>query len=601
MVDKKYANNAEKQRAYRLRKKVQRQQVVLQQQGNNGGNQENIYILDLPKKERIQYYVDHKVSPTLAKQIEELLSGKKSDLERTPYSHYHEDISLFKTHYCGKDLIPFQERILIRIQEAIKNARARGLDQVIIVVLVPKRYGKTEGIVQPFMLHYIVHNKEDSIKYVGETQELAIQKIAPIRELLADPKARIQDYGPFKTSDWSKTRFTIQRNKYKPDPTLMAWGIFSQKMGQNSDAQFIDDPANADMSFDVVKRVHDAIAGEILNTRNPRCITIMIATRKGPEDIPAMFLNAECPFCDHSHVGNVIIIDEFRQAITKGDYKNPCGRIIQDPEGNILEREVLRPQEDTYWLVVERSKEGRETIIDIIIKGEYQTLATERFTVKQLIMMYWQIGEQAYDRDFQNDPTAMGGNVFKVKWLTGEEHPFKCFYEDGEYDTTRTNMKVITVDLAHSEMPEADYTAMIGAYYDYGYAEYFQDWEDTQRIPLHDVFLLVEEHADRFQPDFIIVEAIGFYHHVIEGWQAASKHRIVFIEKKLVGKKERIGANMQPMYQNAKYHIKRSHRMTIKEYKDFPYSKHEHILDAQEQMVSYIGMSGGGKPGVFVG
>jgi hypothetical protein len=560
-----------------------------------GDEAEIEFIMDLPRKERIQYYVAHKVSPTLAKYIEDLLSGKDDEFEQNPYEHYYKNISLFKAHYCEKDLIPFQEQVLTKIRQAIKQARARGLEQVIILILVPKRHGKTEGIVQPLLTHWIVHNKEKSYKYISETQELAIQKIAPIREMFAETKHRIQDYGPFKTSDWSKTRFTIQRKKHKPDPTLMAWGIFSQKMGQNSDGQILDDPASADMSFDVVKRIHDAINGEILNTRNPQCVTVVIATRKGPEDIPGMWLNEECPFCDHSHLGNVIIIDDFKRSIVRGNYKDPCGVITQDPAGNIIDQKILRPNEDTYFLVKERDENGRETIIDVIIKGDYQALAPERFTVKQLIMMYWQIGEQSFDRDYMNDPTAMGGNILKIKWLTGEEHPFKGFY-DYVYDQGYAHLSVMSVDLALSDSPTADYTGIIEAMYDLGSCEFFQEEEWALRKPLEEIIAYIDERAQSKKFDVIIIEAVGFFAPLVEGWRDAYPHlNIIFIEKKLVGKIERISATMQPVYQLGKYHLKRSHRHSIKEYKDFPYSKDDHLLDAQQQMVDYILIQGYGQ------
>lgn len=567
-------------------------------QGPVAEEEEVSYILEMEKKDRFQYYVSHKVSPSLAKQIEELLAGKKDDTQRTPYYAYHEDLTLFKVHYCQKEIIQFQENTLLRMKEILDT---RIIPQVIILILRPKRYGKTEGIIQPFITNWICFNKEDSVKYFGEVDTLAEQKIAPIKQLMENPRTRLaKDFGPFRTStNWKASSLTIQRNRVSPDPTLEAMGIKSQKMGKNSDLIVIDDPANADMSFEVVKGIHDAIKGEILNTRNPQCPTVIIATRKGPEDIPAMFLNEECPFCDHSHTANVFILDEYKAAITKGDYKNPCGKIIQDTEGNLLERKVLRPQEDTYWLVIQQNKEGRQTPIDVIVKGDYETLAPERFTLKELIIMYWQIGEQSFDRDYQNDPTAMGGNIFKTKWLDGHEHPFQVFYD--AYDMNRAHTRIMTLDLALSDAPEADYTAIVELVYDPGYAQFFQIDEDALRLPLANVFLNMEERADLFHPDIIIVEAIGMFKPLVEGWQAASKHSILYIEHKELGKVVRISATMQPEFQNGKYHLKRSHRITLKEYKDFPYSKHAHTLDAIQQAVDWVRLLGGEDVGIFGG
>lgn len=564
-------------------------------------------LISMTKAQRIEFYLNpnNKISAAMAKYIEEMLvATRRSRQERTPYSHYHEDISLFKVHYCGKELIPTQERLIVRIQEALKEAYNRGLYQVIILLLYPKRFGKTEGVIQPVLTHHIVHNKEDSCKYFGEAETLATQKISPIKEMMEDPRSKLsKDYGPFRTrSNWSKQSFSIQRNRASPDPTLEALGYKSQKMGKNSDIIFIDDPMSADMSFEVRRNVHNAIFGEILNTRNPMCPTIVIMTRKAPEDLATCLIESKCPFCDHSHNANVVIIDEFKQALS-GDYKHPCGKIIQDPEGNILEREVLREEEDTYWLIIERNKEGRERVIDVIIKGEYHSISPERFKPKELIIMYWQIGELAFDRDYQNDPSAMGGNLFKTKWFTGQDHPFKCFidYEFNFWDTHI--IRGITCDLALSDSPTGDYTGILELAYDPWTAEFYIYKEHKLYKELDEVFLYLCERGEEFKPHFTLVEAVGMFKPLTKRWHVAAGNllNIIYIEKKLTGKIERIAATLQPVFQTGREHLTRAHRHFIKEAKDFPYSQDDHLLDANQQFVEYI-LSGkrGGKVKVGV-
>lgn len=536
-------------------------------------------LFDRVKKWNIQSrkYKDTKISPPKT--------------ERGSLWFFEDDLSLFKQHYCRKRIIPFQERVLARIKKALADAKERGLRQVIILVLCPKRHGKTEGIVQPFLLHEIIFDRNQSYKYVSIGSRLAIAKIQPIKQLLEESKELNRDFGPFQGDLWTQGRFKCLRTRIMPDPTLEAWGMDSIFTGENTDGEVIDDPMDADMSMEVRKGIHNRFYGELLNTRTPDAWTIVIMTRKAPEDLATSLMQEACPFCDHNHTGNVVVIDEFKKAITKGDYKNPSAKVYLNADGTVKDKLIIRPQLDTYNLVIDPTNH----IIDITLLGEYETLAPELFNARQLIMMYWQVGEQAFDRDFQNDPSAMGGNIFKTKWLDGSDgHPFQCFY-DFNYNEVYEHMKIFTLDLALSDSPTADYTGMIEAFYDAPTQDFFQFKEFKFKKTLDEVFYAMEEEADTENPDVIIVEAIGFFAPLVEGWQRASKHNIVFIEKKLIGKVERISATMQPIFQNGRYHLKREHRSTIDEYKDFPYSKNDHILDAIQQMVKYIVIEGNGR------
>lgn len=536
-------------------------------------------LFDRVKKWNIasRKYKDAKVQPT--KQ------------ERGSLWFYEDDVSLFKKHYCQKRIIPLQERVLLRIKNALLAARERGLRQVIILVPVPKRHGKTEGIVQPFLLHEIIFDRNLSYKYVSEGSRLAIAKIQPIKELLENSKELNRDFGPFQGDMWTTQRFKCLRTRIMPDPTLEAWGMDSLFTGENTDGLTIDDPMNADMSFEVRDKIHLRITGELLNTRTPDAWTIIIYTRKAPEDTETIFTKEDCPFCHKSHTGNVVLIDEFRKAITKGDYKNPCAKIIMNVDGTVKEKVILRPQNDTYRLICDLA--GRPYDIELV--GEYETVAPELWNARQLIMIYWQVGDLAFDRDYQNDPSAAGGNILKTKWLDGSDnHPFKCYY-DFQYDEGYAHLKIFSLDLSLSDSPTADYTGFIEAFYDLTTQDFYQYREFALKKSLDETFYFMEEEADRENPDVIIVEAIGFFKPLVEGWQRASKHNIVFIEVKMTGKVERISATMQPVYQNGRYHLKPSHHLTVKEYKDFPYSKDDHILDAQEQMVKYILIEGRGR------
>jgi len=497
----------------------------------------------LPEQEQLMFAASTGLNATLIKHKETKIIDKQAERIEQSMWRYYDDVSLFKVQYCKKEYVKWQDDTLKWIHAQIANGVK------VIIVVGPRRHGKTEGIAQPFLTHHITFHKNDACKYITLAQNLAIQKIGPIRDLLENHWPLIKDFGPFRTQIWAKDKFTITRSGYFPDPTLEALGQDSKFTGMNTDIDVIDDPMDADMSPDVKKGVHDRLLGELFNTHNPNCITLIIMTRKSNEDLVSCFTEDKCPFCTSNHKGSAAV--KILPAIIEGDFRNP------GPE--------------TYEL--ERDAEGN--IINVTIHGKYRVLWPERWPIETLIRKYYEIGESAFNREYQQEP-AGEGLIFKEKWIQ--------FHDVNDADfQSRDYRKYITVDLALSEKETADYSGIVGFGRNAFDNKFYVHKTFALHKPLHEVAQVINEYAAEFKPLSIIIEAIGAFAPLTENWPKVIKYPIEFITKKTVGKEERIAATLQPTLQNGQLLMKQSHQDLIYELKHFPTTSKDHLIDALQQ------------------
>ena len=493
----------------------------------------------LSEQDQYLFLAKNKIPFTAIKYRNEHVKAKRVEFAEKSNEEYLTNISMFKSKYLKKQTVYFQEAIIKKIDKILRpwvyysDWKARHVRAPIILVLVPKRHGKTEGIVQPLLAHHITFYKNESHKYASEASKLAKQKIFAIKEAFEKDWDLINDFGPFRTAHWSSDRFIVQRSKLSPDPTLEAWGLDMKFVGANTDFLVIDDPMNADMfkgDSEVPLNVHNRIFGELLNTRNPTAPTIIIMTRKHYEDLVACFVEDSCPYCAHGHKAKIFIIDEFRKAIVKGDYKNPgpnTYELIRDEHGNIM---------------------------DFIMHSEFQALWPERFTVKDLLGLYWQLGDLAFDRDYQNDPSLMEGNTFKMLYLKGDgtdNYP-GCFFNPTHFNFLTDDYIRYSgldssfggpdyggyIELAHDPISNDVYVAR---------AERLVDDIDGQAM-------YAIERAGKWHPRRIITEAIASAHVQLKKYKRVEPR--IYLENDIrEGKNPRIAAGLLAPFKNGKIKI----------------------------------------------
>jgi hypothetical protein len=152
-------------------------------------------------------------------------------------------------------------------------------------------------------------------------------------------------------------------------------------------------------------------------------------------------------------------------------------------------------------------------------------------------------------------------------------------------------VRITTCDLALSEKLTADYSAIIGMAYNTYNKQFYVDNVIFIRKPLDSVFVELVEYADAWKPRTNLVEAVGMFEPLTKNWQKTTHHNIFYIKKKTEGKMERIGATLQPLFQNKRIHFRRSHVDLIDEIKKAaipPVTTNDHGIDSLQQGCQYI-------------
>lgn len=108
-------------------------------------------------------------------------------------------------------------------------------------VFMPRGVGKTYSVLLPWVVREIVRNPEITILMGSEAEKLAKeQRVAWVRSKLEMLEEK--GYGPFRTTQWSEGRFTVQRPQGTGgQPTMVAWGPKTAGTGRHWQLGIFDD------------------------------------------------------------------------------------------------------------------------------------------------------------------------------------------------------------------------------------------------------------------------------------------------------------------------------------------------------------------------
>lgn len=323
----------------------------------------------------------------------------------TPKQIGEHSIAFFSRYYLDIEVPAHQVRWLSYIE------RKRHLQ------LSPRDHGKTTIFCYAFPLWVICYKMDIRVLLVSKTGSQAKKLLDTIKkELNENPRIR-EDFGILLERDaatlWCKRS---DKGRKLKDPTVEAVGAEGAITGGHFDIIICDDIVD-DENVKTEARMaslENWFLGTIGQLCEPTTLWLVSGTRKHYNDIYSMIL------------------------------ENPIWQ-------NIIDRAIIKyPQE--YEYIKEIDESGKEFIVDVKIKGDYEVLWPEVWDIKTLLMDRQQTGSIIFDREKQNDPSGMKGELLNVDWL----HYFKW-----KNLPTKDITFYIGGDLAISKEEQADETVFV--------------------------------------------------------------------------------------------------------------------------------------------
>ncbi|WP_256394105.1 terminase large subunit domain-containing protein [Natronoarchaeum rubrum] len=366
-----------------------------------------------------------------------------------------------------------------------------------IARLMPRGHGKTEGAGVVFPTWVVLSHPDVRVAVISKTKGLAAERTEKAVEY-------IERYAPqfdIEVTDSSRTQLTTASNDHK-EATISPYGLESQLTGKHFDAVIYDDIADWDNQRTETQRrnvrnyfgdyVDNLPSNDSVLPNGP--VQAVIGTRKHPQDIyETNILNSatwDVGVYTAIHEADWPVV-ETRDWQVRGDDGEIYDSIADLPPDVTLANNGVLPNRDVDVLWPEF--QPPEALLYDIVDGDDSTAV-------------WQ-------RENQQDPNALAGEVFKTDWLiyedglptdeNGEEIPLRWvagldigLVEDpqkaAEQDSDYTALAVVGVDPRNQRayldaLPRKRGLSVSG----------IVDWTEDQLADYDVDKLLVEQNAGR--------------------------------------------------------------------------------------------------------
>lgn len=298
----------------------------------------------------------------------------------------------------GDHLAEFYNALWKAVDEDFEHAPTK------IARLMPRGHGKSEGACVVFPTWLILRHPEVRVAVISKTAALAAERTEKVVEYVDRhaPKFGID----VETS--SGTQLTTAANTHK-ESTVSAYGLESQLTGKHFDVVIFDDIADWDNQRTETQRrnVRNYFRDYVDNLGDPDsifengAIMAMIGTRKHPQDIYSTDVldspRWESKVYRAIHQADWPIV-ESRNWTVQGDDGQFYDSLAALPEDVTLANNGIIPNQDVRVLWPEHK--SAESLLSDIVGGDQSTAI-------------WQ-------RENQQDPRALSGEVFKAEWLVYE-------------------------------------------------------------------------------------------------------------------------------------------------------------------------------------
>lgn len=299
------------------------------------------------------------------------------------------------TRAPGDHLLEFYNALWRAVDEDFPQAPNR------IARLMPRGHGKSEAACVVFPTWVILSNPDVRVAVISKTTNLAGERTEKVVEYL-------ERYAPqfgVEIADSAGQQLTTGANDHK-EATIAPYGLESQLTGKHFDVIIYDDLVDWENQRTATQRrnVRNYFRDYVDNLTDPdsvleRPVQAMIGTRKHPEDLYATDI-LESPQWDVEVYRAVHQADwpavEARDWTVRGDDGRTYDDVADLPPDVTLAPAGVQPNREIRTLWPEHK--GPADLLTDIVGGDQSTAI-------------WQ-------RENQQDPHALSGEVFKSEWLT---------------------------------------------------------------------------------------------------------------------------------------------------------------------------------------
>lgn len=377
-----------------------------------------------------------------------------------------------------------------------------------LLVLAPRDHGKTTVFCRAYPEHQALVNPNMRILILSKTHRQAEKTLDLIeQDLQGNPLIQRDYYDELRDYHRKDNMLYFNRTEAQRDATIEAAGLLGAITGSH---------------FDLI------IADDLIDDESTR-------TKQRMDNVHQWFQGTVEPLLEPW--GRMIIVG------TRKHYNDLYGRLIDS---------------DAYTVIHDKA-----------ICADGKPLWPERWPLEKLEEKKRKMGTVMFNREYQNDPTGLQGQLLREEWIQ-------------YYDTPPEDLRVYQgLDLAISQSETADYTVCttIGVTEE-GEDVYVLDWYRA-RVDFPTQVRMVCELADRYQPLVIGVEDVAYQRALPQA--VLRRRRLPLRPLRPDGDKTRRILSSFIAFENGKVYLPRGHRHLgdfIDEYLQFDRGEHDDMLDS---------------------
>jgi len=297
------------------------------------------------------------------------------------------------------------------------------------LLLSPRDHGKTTALPRVIAEHITLYNPGANVLLLSKTFDQAYKSLKLIKTDLEENE-RIRHDFQNELADYYPVKNVLQYNRgdvKKRDPTIEANGLEGALTGSHYNYILMDDIIDdkSVLTAQSRRKTKEWIEGMVLPLLEPGGCIIAIGTRK--------------------------------------HYADFYSELIKNPSWHIIQEKMIIKEPESYNYVYKEIN-GKRTIIDVEVQGEWETLWPSKWGIKEALMKKASMTSPVmFEREYQNNPQGMKGKIFKDIWLEGNQYAIQS--DNAEYYGVPKKLPLSSfngglyqgVDLAISKKDSADY------------------------------------------------------------------------------------------------------------------------------------------------
>lgn len=411
-----------------------------------------------------------------------------------------------------------------------------------LVLLSPRNHGKTHTVARVYVEWLCLYNPDIRILLFGKSKKQSMKSLRLVHNDFKHNQKFRQDF-PEELRYLHKTDNMIFLNEMSDnrDATIEACGIYSSVTGSHFDFIVCDDLVDDD------------------NTRTPYMM----------EMVSGWFKGTVTPLIEFD--GSMVVIG------TRKHFNDLYSELVSNPRWKVHKDQAIldMPKPDEYAFFYDENGD----IDRVEVYGDFEVLWPERWAIEDLLLMKEDVGSIYFNREYQNDPSGLQGQLLNTDWLN--YYDWKEVWD--EEDNYLIDMEIYQAwDLALGKTQTGDFCVCITFGITKDQKMYVLDiWRGQVDFPTQ--VKKVIELAEQYDPVLIGIES-----NVYQLALPQMVNEIAFLPIKPIislGNKEQSIIATSVHYENGRVFLPDWHWETDnlkREYVQFPKGKNDDIIDCMK-------------------